>query len=102
MRSTLSHLEAKQLALIGAVLCILLVAWILFAPSNSVFHYIRTGKTLEEIQAENKELLKQNALLKDEIKKLKNDPAYIEEMARKRYGLVRENEMIYDFGPKKK
>ena len=49
-----------------------------------------TKKRLEELKAENEKL-------KREIEALKTDRRYLESIARKDFGLVRQNETIYQF-----
>ena len=44
-----------------------------------------------------KELKKENKELMEEIRRLKQDPAYVEKVAREELGLIRENEVIYKF-----
>ena len=52
-------------------------------------------KRLEELKAENEKL-------KREIEALKSDRRYLESIARKDFGLVRSNEIIYKFPPPEK
>lgn len=60
--------------------------------------YTEELKALEErIRA----LEEDNSRLREEIEALKNDPLYIEKIARKELGLVRPGEIIYKFGPAK-
>jgi cell division protein FtsB len=54
-----------------------------------------TRKRLEELKAENEKL-------KREIEALKTDRRYLESIARKDFGLVRQNETIYQFTPAEK
>ena len=56
---------------------------------------IRTDRS--ETRAENEALQKQNQKLSVEIKRLQQDEKYIEETARKKYGLLKKNEMVYEF-----
>jgi cell division protein FtsB len=35
------------------------------------------------------------------VNRLENDPATIEEVARKKFGFLKENEILYDFSKKK-
>jgi cell division protein FtsB len=49
----------------------------------------------EGLVRENQELNKKNESLYREITRLKQDPLYLEEVARKEFGLVRPNEIIF-------
>jgi len=54
----------------------------------------------EEIQRKATRIQAENARLKQEIEALKSDRRYLESIARKEFGLVRPNEIIYQFSPK--
>ena len=95
-----SPAEKKQFLYIGLFLLVLVLLWVLIAPKKSTLHLIRAKQELDAIQAENKRLEDENALLRKEIDKLKHDPAYLEEKARKDYGLLKKNEMLYKFDKK--
>jgi cell division protein FtsB len=49
-----------------------------------------SGILVEELKEKNRELIA-------EIRRLKGDPQYLQSVARKELGLVRENEVIYRF-----
>jgi cell division protein FtsB len=57
---------------------------------------------LQAILAQNEQLREANTALRQEIDKLRNDPAYLEEVARRQFGLIKKNEVIYEFPKKKK
>jgi cell division protein FtsB len=75
------------------------IIWFLFAPGSGVFRYHRLQKQIETLSLENKSLQEHNAALRKEIERLHGDEAYLEEMARKKYGLLKENETVYEFEP---
>lgn len=80
---------------------VLLFIFIVFSP-NGLLRYYRLQQSLKTVQAANEELRKQNEELRAEIDKLKNDPEYLEEVARKKFGLIKKNELIFNFKKKKK
>jgi cell division protein FtsB len=80
----------------------LLVLWVVFAPNRGVFDMIRSRSEIKRLQAENKRLEDENTALQEEINRLQNDPAYLEEKARKEYGMLKENEVLYIFKKKEK
>jgi cell division protein FtsB len=49
-----------------------------------------SGVLIEELKEKNRELIA-------EIRRLQGDPHYLESVARKELGLVRENEVVYRF-----
>ena len=54
----------------------------------------------DEIQKNALQIKNENEQLKREIEALKSDRRYLESIARKEFGLVRPNEIIYQFAPK--
>jgi cell division protein FtsB len=63
-------------------------------------HHLK--KEQQETQRRSDELKAENEKLKREIEALKSDRRYLESIARKDFGLVRQNEIIYQFtGPEK-
>ena len=95
-----SSTEKKQLLYIGIFLAMLVCLWILIGPQKSTLHLLQAQKKLETLQAENKRLAEENEALREEIDRLENDPTYLEEKARKEYGLLKKNEVIYKFDKK--
>ena len=47
------------------------------------------------------ELRRQTVDLKEELRRLKTDPVYLERVAREKMGLTKENEVIYKITPDK-
>ncbi len=75
----------------------------LFAPNQGVVSLLRQRSELKELQAEKERLRLENEKLTAELEQLRNDPEYLEEIARKDFGLLKKNERIYDFSkPEKK
>jgi cell division protein FtsB len=93
----LSPLQQYILVRAGAVLVLLGLAWFLFAPGSGLMSLLGEKSELKKMTAETTELSRQNASLKEEIDKLQNDTAYLEEVARRDYGLLKPHERVYDF-----
>lgn len=72
------------------------VLWLLFAPDWGLVHYRRLRKQIDSLALENKNLEHRNAELNKEIYRLRNDDAYLEEVARQKYGLLKKNETVYE------
>ena len=51
------------------------------------------------MKEKNIHLERENQKLREEVKRLKSDKRYIEEIARKELGMVKEGEIIYQFDP---
>ncbi len=72
------------------------VLWLLFAPHWGLIHYRKLQSQIDSLAQENRNLEERNAELKKEIDRLQNDDTYLEEMARQKYGLLKENETVYE------
>ncbi|MBU0480668.1 MAG: septum formation initiator family protein [Proteobacteria bacterium] len=92
--------EKRKLGNIIIAALLFLVIWILFSPWGLVKH-VRINNELETVRQSNRELIEKNRLLEEEITRLTSDPVYLEEIARKKFGLVRKNELVFDFSKTK-
>jgi cell division protein FtsB len=81
-------------------LCTLLtVSGLLIFGQRGITHLVTLQEQFEELESENHRIEQENIRLKQEIKLLKENQAYIEDMARKQLGLVKEDELVYQFQP---
>lgn len=97
-----SGLTISERRLIRRVLLLLTIAgilWLIFAPGWGFLHYQRLHKQVETLARENKSLADRNAELSKEIERLQNDDSYLQELARKKYGMLKENETVYEYKP---
>nr|MBF0220903.1 septum formation initiator family protein [Desulfobulbaceae bacterium] len=83
---------------VGTSLIVLLL-WILFAPYGAN-KYSHISEEIDKVSADIENISTQNKSLNDEIAKLKGDRQYVEDFARKEYGLLKENEIIFEFKKK--
>ena len=93
--------EKRKLRNVIIVALLFITGWFLFSPWGFIKYY-RISSELERVRKANLELEENNKELVEEVEKLTSDPAYIEEVARKKFGLVKKNELIFDFSKKKK
>ncbi len=63
---------------------------------------VRLKDELRRLEECNQQLKSENLALKKEIEQLKNNPHYLEDLARDELGLARENELIYELKKKHK
>jgi cell division protein FtsB len=84
---------------VSIVVLILCTIFIFVFDKGGQYVKVRSQNAL--LTSEVEDLQKQNKALKDEIGKLKNDQGYIEEVARHEYGLLKKNEIVFDFNKKK-
>ncbi len=68
-----------------------------FFGDKGIFHLFKLKKELVRIKEINLKVEEENRRLKEEIRRLQHDKRYIEEIARKELGMVREGEVIYQF-----
>jgi len=97
-----SNREKQQLSYVGLFLGLLLLLWIVFAPNRGIVALYKAKKEIMMLEEENKRLAGENKVLQEEINRLQDDPAYLEEKARKEYGMLKENEVLYIFKKKEK
>ena len=55
-------------------------------------------RELDGVRAENAELRREIDRLRVEVRELRDDPAAIERIARRELGMVRKNEVVFQFG----
>lgn len=89
--------EKKTLWRIGLAIAVLTLLFILFAPGRGYFHYRNLKKQVTSLTTENNRLTSRNSELTKEIERLQKDEAYQEELARKKHGLLKDNEVVYEF-----
>ena len=75
------------------------VFFFFFAPGCSLYSYYRMEKKSNRLVEENKRLVQENAALEKEIDLLLHDRAYLEKVAREKYGLLKKNEEVYYLNP---
>lgn len=97
LRLHLSPSQEKLFVKVVAVLLAVALAWIIFAPRSGVLAYLQQRSKLHNLREKTVILEQSNEKLEKEIGRLRNDPAYLEEVARREHGLLKKNEYIYDF-----
>ncbi|NLZ16213.1 MAG: septum formation initiator family protein [Desulfobulbaceae bacterium] len=83
--------------LAAGIVALLLLAWVLFAPGSGYLYYRKAQQDLASIKQKKLELEQNNAVLRQEIERLKTDEAYIEKVAREKHGLLKKDERVYEF-----
>ena len=69
--------------------------FVILFSENGLLDLLRMKRQIRNIEATAKSLEQENTRLKGEIELLKTDDKYLEEMARKRFGFIREGEKVY-------
>ena len=85
----------KQGLLLGATLCFLiaLLFFIVFSE-RGLADYNMMKKERDRIQEQNRQITQENLNLGVEIDRLKNDPKYIESVARRDFGMIGQSEIL--------
>ena len=96
-KKKLTPLQENRLLKIIIVLIVGAVVWLMFAPGTGVYSLIKMRSTTKELEQQTEALLKTNEELRAEIERLKHDQAYLEQVAREKYGLLKKNERVFDF-----
>ena len=68
-----------------------------FFGEKGIFHLLRLQKELARVKEMNIKIEEENRKLKEEVRRLQYEKRYIEEIARKELGMVKEGEIIYQF-----
>jgi len=88
----------KKRPLLFILLFVFLVMGLLtFFGEKGILHLLRLKRELTRIREENQRAEEENQRLREEVKRLQQEKRYIEEIARKELGMVKEGEVIYQF-----
>jgi len=88
-------MTVKQKFFLAAALMIILSTLLLIVfGENGLTDRKRLKSRYREVLSENTAIAKENARLYRQIERLKNDPAYIESIARRELGMIGSNEVI--------
>lgn len=79
-----------------AFVAVLLLAWVSLGRHGLIDLY-KMQKEKEEYLTIIRDLKEKNRLLAAEIRRLREDKEYLESVARKELGLIKDNEIIYRF-----
>lgn len=90
-----------KVTLITLIILGLIIAWLGFGERGFI-HLYRMDKERQFYKEKIQKLEEANLKLLDEIKRLREDNEYIESIARKELGLIKEDELIYRFDDSQK
>ena len=91
--------KLKKIFLVVVIL--LSVCLVIYAFTPCVIEQKKLNKQIASLESEIEKVRESNEKLTKEIYSLKNDPLYIEKLARKELGLIRSGEVIYKLKPDK-
>jgi cell division protein FtsB len=99
---SLSPLQQKKLYRISFLLVGLFLLFLFFTPGKGLYFLRKQKMQVATLNAEKQELEKKNKALREEIKRVTTDVRYLEEVAREQHGLLKKDEMVFDFTPKER
>ena len=79
----------------GLALLVLAMFLQLLFCEGGIISIIRLKSDIRSLETSRRTTERENILLKSEIEKLRQDDQYLEDVVRKKYGLVREGEKVY-------
>ena len=85
---------------IAAAFAVVALLWIVFAPERGLFHLHKRSKYLAGLEAESSALVQENSDMTRDIERLQSDGEYLEQVAREEHGMLKDNEMVFDFSKK--
>jgi cell division protein FtsL len=91
----------KKRVLLFILIFLLILGIFSFTGEKGIFNLLRIQKEVAQIKEKNAKLEEENQKLREEVKRLQTDRRYIEAIARKELGMVKEGEIIYQFDDKK-
>lgn len=96
-KKKLTPLQENRLLKITIVLILAALVWLLVAPGTGVYSLLKQRRRTAELEKQTEELVLRNEQLRAEIDRLEHDRAYLEQVAREKYGLLKKNERVFDF-----
>ena len=92
----LNNREKRALRRIILAVVVLGVLFLVFAPGRGLLSHRKMKKEIQALVRDNRTLQHRNVQLAEEIERLKNDEAYLEQFARGKYGMLKKNEEVYE------
>jgi len=94
--------EKRALRRFALAVIVLALLFLIFAPGSGLLTHRSLKKEVQILVRDNKMLQQRNLELAEEIERLKNDEAYLEHLAREKYGMLKKNEEIYELKTSRK
>lgn len=86
----------RRLPIVPVLLALLLLGFALFGE-RGILRALQASRQKAALQEEVRQLEAANAELRQEIESLRNDRRYLEAIARKELGMVKDDELVYQF-----
>ena len=79
----------------GLIALALVLSFVVCLSENGIVEYFRLKSRIRTMEASIKRLQGENAVLQGEIERLLKDDRYLEDVARQKFGFIREGEKVY-------
>jgi cell division protein FtsB len=79
----------------GLVALLLALVFVIFFSENGIFDYVKLKQQINIVDRSTKRLEDENVVLKGKIDRIQTDDRYLEDVAREKYGFIREGEKVY-------
>jgi cell division protein FtsB len=79
----------------GLLALLLALVFVVLFSDNGVLDYVRLKRQITVVDASIKRLEDENVVLKGKINRMQSDDRYLEDLAREKYGFIREGEKVY-------
>ncbi|MBI3077464.1 MAG: septum formation initiator family protein [Deltaproteobacteria bacterium] len=89
--------RALRRVMLGAGALVLLLLGLTVFGDRGLLHLGRLRQEHARLLADNQRIRQQNDALRQEVLNLRGNKRYVEEIARRELGLVREGEIVYHF-----
>lgn len=73
----------------------LALVFVIFFSENGVLDYIKLKQQIAGVDVSIKRLENENVVLRSKIDRMQRDDRYLEDLAREKYGFIREGEKVY-------
>ena len=79
----------------GLLVLFLALVFVVLFSENGVLDYVKLKKQIDVVDTSIKRLEDENVVLKAKIDRMQSDDRYLEDVAREKYGFIREGEKVY-------
>jgi cell division protein FtsB len=79
----------------GCAALLFALSFVVVFAENGILDYVKIKRQIALKDVSINKLRQENAVLKGEIERMQNDDQYLEDIARKRFGFIREGEKVY-------
>jgi len=87
----------KNIYFIPLLIVVAIIGLLTILGDRGLISIYKLSKERDSIKDYNEKIKEKNIAMRDEIRRLKTDDRYIEMIARKEFGMVGKNELVYQF-----